>query len=306
VKTYYEKQSSGRYSVDGTVTGWVKVPYNEARYGRSDDDPKDANGDDPNVCDSNVCNNTWALIRDGVSQWVADQKRLFGRTDAQIKRQLAEFDQQDRYDYDGDGDFNEPDGYIDHFQADGDPQQGEDAIWSHKWYAYADQQGVTGPAQNKLGGTPIGKSGIWVGNYTIQPENGGLSVFTHEFGHDLGLPDLYDTVGPNPADQPMEFWSLMAQSRLSAAGDQGIGTRPGDLGAWEKLSLGWLDYETTVAGQKKTFDLGPHEYNSAKPQALVTVLPPKAVTTTLRRLPRASCSGTAAPATRSTRRSPVR
>ncbi|WP_232506209.1 immune inhibitor A domain-containing protein [Microlunatus flavus] len=289
VKSYYEKQSSGRYSVDGTVTGWVKVPYNEARYGRSDDPDEGKAGDDPNVCGSNVCNNTWALIRDGVSQWVTDQKRLFGRTDAQIKRQLAEFDQQDRYDYDGDGDFNEPDGYIDHFQivhsggdqADGDPQQGEDAIWSHKWYAYADQQGVTGPAQNKLGGTPIGDSGIWVGNYTIQPENGGLSVFTHEFGHDLGLPDLYDTVGPSPADQPMEFWSLMAQSRLSAAGDQGIGTRPGDLGAWEKMQLGWLDYEVAVAGQKKTFDLGPHEYNSGKPQAVVTVLPPKAVSTTL-------------------------
>ena len=38
----------------------------------------------------------------------------------------------------GDGNFNEPDGYIDHFQivhaggdqADGDPWQGEDAIWS--------------------------------------------------------------------------------------------------------------------------------------------------------------------------------
>jgi immune inhibitor A len=289
VKSYYEKQSSGRYSVDGTVTGWVKVPYNEARYGRSDDPNEGKVGDDPNVCGSNVCNNTWALIRDGVSQWVTDQKRLFGRTDAQIKRQLTEFDQQDRYDYDGDGNFNEPDGYIDHFQivhsggdqADGDPQQGEDAIWSHKWYAYANQQGVAGPAQNKLGGTPIGDSGIWVGNYTIQPENGGLSVFTHEFGHDLGLPDLYDTVGPSPADQPMEFWSLMAQSRLSAAGDQGIGTRPGDLGAWEKMQLGWLDHETAVAGQKKTYDLGPHEYNSAKPQAIVTVLPPKTVTTTL-------------------------
>ena len=34
LKTYYEKQSSGRYSVDGMVTDWVKVKYNEARYGR--------------------------------------------------------------------------------------------------------------------------------------------------------------------------------------------------------------------------------------------------------------------------------
>ena len=33
LKKYYEKQSSGRYSVDGEVSDWVKVPYNEARYG---------------------------------------------------------------------------------------------------------------------------------------------------------------------------------------------------------------------------------------------------------------------------------
>ena len=43
------------------------------------------------------------------------------------------FDVQDRYDYDDDGDFREPDGYIDHFQvvhaggdeADGDPVYGD-------------------------------------------------------------------------------------------------------------------------------------------------------------------------------------
>ncbi len=52
-----------------------------------------------------------------------------GRTDAQINADLKSFDQWDRYDFDGDGNFNEPDGYIDHFQivhaggdqADGDP-----------------------------------------------------------------------------------------------------------------------------------------------------------------------------------------
>ena len=38
----------------------------------------------------------------------------------------------------------------------------------------------------------IGNTGLWVADYTIQPENGGLSVFVHEYGHDLGLPDLYD------------------------------------------------------------------------------------------------------------------
>ena len=68
-------------------------------------------------------------------------RRPPGTTDAQITADLQSFDQWDRYDYDGDGNFNEPDGYIDHFQivhaggdqADGDPYQGEDAIWSHRW-----------------------------------------------------------------------------------------------------------------------------------------------------------------------------
>ena len=60
----------------------------------------------------------------------------------------------------------------------------------------------------------------------------------------------------------------MAQSRLSAKNDVGIGTRSGDLGAWEKLQLGWLDYEIAVAGQKRTYKMGPHEYNSRKAQGL--------------------------------------
>jgi immune inhibitor A len=273
VKTYFEAQSSGRYSVDGKVTDWVKVPYNEARYGRD-------------FCGSNVCNNTWALVRDAANQWVADQ-RAAGRTAEQIAADVKEFDQYDRYDFDGDGNFNEADGYIDHFQivhaggdqADGDPAQGEDAIWSHRWYAYGTDQGRTGPDNNLLGGTQIGDTGLWVGDYTIQPENGGLSVFVHEYAHDLGLPDDYDTSGGG--DNSNEHWTLMAQSRLSAAGDQSIGTRPGDLGAWNKLQLGWLDYETVVAGQSKTLDLGPQEYNTAKAQAAVVVLPKKQVTTNL-------------------------
>jgi immune inhibitor A len=271
LKTYYEKQSSGRYSVDGMVTDWVKVRYNEARYGRSGGYP----------CPDTVCSNTWALIKDALDQWVADQHAQ-GRTDEQIKADLASYDVWDRNDYDNDGDFNEPDGYIDHFQivhaggdeADGDPHQGEDAIWSHRWKAYYNQAGQVGPDFNQDGGTQIGTTGLWVADYTIQPENGGLSVFTHEYGHDLGLPDEYDRFG---GDNAVSWWTLMAQSRASAAGDEGIGTRPADLGAWDKLQLGWLDYEIAVAGQKRTLELGPHEYNSAKPQGVVVVLPKKEI-----------------------------
>ncbi|WP_405094118.1 immune inhibitor A [Micromonospora sp. NBC_01392] len=271
LKQYYEAQSSGRYSVDGEVTNWVKVKYNEARYGRSNGYP----------CASNVCNNTWALVRDAANQWVADQKAQ-GRSDEEIAADVKSMDEWDRYDFDGDGNFNEPDGYIDHFQivhaggdqADGDPIQGEDAIWSHRWYAFASDQGNTGPENFPAGGTQIGNTGVWIGDYTIQPENGGRSVFYHEYGHDLGLPDDYNVT--SGGDNNNEHWTLMAQSRLGAKNDAGIGDRGGDLGAWNKLQLGWLDYEVVVAGQKRTLELGPQEYNSAKAQAAVVVLPQRA------------------------------
>lgn len=278
LKSYYERQSSGRYSVDGMVTDITRVPYNEARYGRSNGYP----------CAGNVCSNTWNLVADGMKQWVADQKAA-GKTDAQIKRTVAQYDIRDRYDFDGDGNFDEPDGYIDRFQiihaggdqADGDPIFGEDAIWSHRWKAFqgTGQGPSVGGVANPDGGTQIGDTGIWVADYTVQPENGGISVVAHEYGHDLGLPDHYDTAASG--DNPVSWWTLMAQSRVSAAGDQGIGTRAADLGVWDKLQLGWLDYETVVAGQDRTLDLGPHEYNSAKAQGVAVVLPDKQVATTL-------------------------
>ncbi|MEV8515042.1 immune inhibitor A domain-containing protein [Dactylosporangium sp. NPDC051484] len=286
LKTYYEKQSSGRYSVDGMVTDWVKVPYNEARYGRSNGYP----------CASNVCSNTWNLLQDAINAWV-DGQHAQGKTDAQIKETLASYDQWDRYDYDGDGNFNEPDGYIDHFQivhaggdqADGDLQQGEDAIWSHRWAAF--QNFTSGPDFNKLGGTQIGTTGLWVRDYTIQPENGGLSVFAHEYGHDLGLPDHYDTTGAGGnAENPVNWWTIMAQSRVSLPGDNGIAARAADLGAWDKLQLGWLDYTTVTAGQRKLVELGPHEYNSKKDQAVIVVLPKKKVSTPLPAPPEGSRS----------------
>ena len=133
------------------------------------------------------------------------------------------------------------------------------------------------------GGNQIGTSGIWIGDYTIQPENGGRSVFFHEFGHDLGLPDDYNSV--NGGDNNNEHWTLMAQSRLGAKDEPFIGDRAGDLGAWNKLQLGWLDYETLVAGPgvggNRTLNLGPEEYNSQDAQAVVVVLPKKEVVTEL-------------------------
>ncbi|MDX3571335.1 immune inhibitor A domain-containing protein [Streptomyces sp. ID05-47C] len=266
LKKYYEKQSSGRYSVDGEVTDWVKVPYNEARYGSND-----------------ASTGAWYAVQDGVNAWVAEREAA-GDTPAEIKAELAEFDQWDRYDFDGDGDFNESDGYIDHFQivhagedeSAGGGAQGADAIWAHRWYAFGTDAGSTGPDTNKLGGAQIGDSGIWVGDYTIQPENGGLGVFAHEYGHDLGLPDEYDTAG---GENSTGFWTLMSSGSWLGTGKDSIGDLPGDMNAWDKLQLGWLDYEVAKAGVKSKHKLGLAEYNTADPQALIVALPEKTVTT---------------------------
>ena len=246
-KDFYLKQSNGRFLAKGDVSDWVKVPYNESRYGVEQ-----------------LLRQLGATGRSSRTPATpgTTPRRPPARRDAEIKAYLAQFDKVDRYDYDNDGNFNEPDGYIDHFQAihagegeeAGGGAQGADAIWSHRWYAYSNGQGSSGPAGNLLGGTQIGNTGMWIGDYTTEPENGGLGVFAHEFGHDLGLPDLYDTAG---GDNGTGFWTLMSGGSWLNHGTDSIGTTPGYMGAWEKLQLGWLDYQTVPYGTDMTVKLGP-------------------------------------------------
>lgn len=261
---YYKAQSSGRYTVNGTVVEWVRVPFNEARYGT-------------NLCGSNVCSTVWVLVRDAITQWTND-RLAEGMTPAQVKAYLDTFDVWDRYDYDGDGNFDEPDGYIDHFQIvhagtgeeTGGGAQGTNAIWSHRWYAYFTLIGAQGPAFNKLGGTQFGTTGMWVGDYTIQPEDGGLGVFAHEYAHDLGLPDQYDTSG---GDNSTGFWTIMSSGSYLGDGTVDIGSRPGDFTAWEKFQLGWLNYDVGSAGKQSSHRLGPAEANTKAAQGLFVLLP---------------------------------
>ncbi|WP_406300251.1 immune inhibitor A [Embleya sp. NBC_00888] len=200
-------------------------------------------------------------------------------TAAQVRDELASFDRWDRDDFDGDGDFDEPDGYLDNLEivhagvdkAQGGGEQGRGAVWSHRWYAYADRVGRTGPATNRAGGTPIGDSGIWAGDYTIQSENGGLGMIAHEFGHNLGLPDLYDR--GNSTDGPPGFWSLMALGGYLGDED-GAGSLPGSLSAWDKLQLGWLDVRIVDPTRKTVAQLAPNQ-STGDPQALLVPLPPR-------------------------------
>ncbi|MEO8108296.1 MAG: immune inhibitor A domain-containing protein [Actinomycetes bacterium] len=267
-RDFYLKQSNGRFLAKGDVSNWVTVPYNEARYGSNK-----ASG----------ASTYWPFVRDTAKAWY-DAQVAAGKTPAEIKTYLAQFDKVDRYDFDGDGNFNEPDGYIDHFQAihagegeeAGGGAQGTDAIWSHRWYAYSSSFGVTGPTGNLAGGVPLGDSGMWIGDYTTEPENGGLGVFTHEFGHDLGLPDLYDTAG---GDNGTGFWTLMSGGSWLNHGTDSIGTTPGYMGPWEKLQLNWLDYKQVNFGANAQIKLGPADRAGKTPQAILVNLPDKTVVT---------------------------
>ena len=271
MKSYYQALSSGEYSVVNSVRGWVKVPWNESYYG--DNSIEDFGG-------------SWAFIQDTGNAWYAKANQNLTRK--QINAYLSQFDVWDRYDFDGDGNYDEGDGYIDHFQAvhagegedAGGGAQGDDAIWSHRWYVNATDFGLSGPtvggAANLSGGARIGNSRYWLGDYTTEPENGGLGVFAHEFGHDLGLPDYYDTAG---GENGTAFWTLMSSGSWlghGAEANEGIGTTPGLMGPEEKLFLGWLDYTNVPMGDDGSFTITPAQTSTGEgTQAVKVKLPDK-------------------------------
>ncbi len=269
VAEYFLEQSSGRYTIDGACEDWVEVSGDHTVYDDGDGTP-------------DTSENVWLFLDDSLDGWYAKQIDA-GKTPAQIDAYLAVYDTYDRYDWDGDGNFDEADGYIDHFQSlhAGEGEEagggvlGDEAIWSHSWYAYYGLIGEVGPSpEYLLGGVQIGDSSYWVGDYTIQPENGGVGVFAHEYTHDLGLPDLYDTVG---GDNGTSFWTLMDSGSWLSQVDYDLGSAPSHLGAWEKEQLGWLNIAMAAPGETGTVVIGPAEYNSSAAQALRVDLPDKNV-----------------------------
>jgi immune inhibitor A len=81
--------------------------------------------------------------------------------------------------------------------------------------------------------------GVIVRRYSMEPEETGsgqlitIGVFCHEFGHVLGLPDLYDT---DYSSDGMGMWSIMAGGSWG-----GGGARPVHFDAWCKYDLGWVN-----------------------------------------------------------------
>jgi M6 family metalloprotease-like protein len=116
------------------------------------------------------------------------------------------------------------DGYVDHIiivhagpaQETGGRSYGPDAIWSHHWSIWPPEQ----------------VDGVYAGYYSMVSEFSPLGTIAHEFGHDLGVPDLYDTDG---SSEGIGAWGIMAAGAWLKGGEV-----PAHFCAWSKAFLGWI------------------------------------------------------------------
>lgn len=134
-------------------------------------------------------------------------------------------------------------GFIAAIHSGADAAGGAFNIWSHRWTFTVITNGqpyITNDID------PVsGHAVIIDGDYAIQPEmtgnnnnNGPLTtigVFTHEFGHIFGLPDLYDT---DNSSEGLGNWCLMAGGTYGGNGSSSH--TPVHMSAWCKVQLGWV------------------------------------------------------------------
>jgi immune inhibitor A len=202
MQQYYLEQSGDSMVVEGEVLGWYEAEKNAAEYGGNVNDNDKAPRE---------------LVKEAVAHAVEAHNAG--------KINLADFDKINN----SDPDDKTPDGLIDYFivvhagigEEAGGGSLGDDAIWSHKW-AITNEDGTDGYRVADATGKKWGAL-----EYNCDPQDGKVGVFSHEFGHALGLPDEYDTqyslqwIGLY--GDVVSRWSVMAGG--SWAGEIG-GTQP--------------------------------------------------------------------------------
>jgi len=218
-RTFYGELSRGAFTMDGTATPWLALPRAAAYY-----EPVPGTSDD--------LGRTGEFLRDALL--AADATVDFGQ-------------------YDNDGPDGVPnsgddDGYVDAaaflYPASG-KSCGGSGIWPHRW-VYSAHWG----APFSTGDARAGGGTIRVDDYLIQ---GGLAcdrtslmeigTFSHEMGHALGLPDLYDTDPSNGRSEGVGEWDLMGSGSYRGP------MSPAHMGAWSKDFLGWVSVETVTAAR---------------------------------------------------------
>lgn len=217
-KSYYSDASFGQLTITVDVMGWYTAVNNYAYYSDSAGTARAAK-----------------LVREAV-----DAAETAGANFA-------------NYDNDNDGDV---DGILVVHSGPGAetgiPNR-QRHIWSHRW--------VMSGGASVPGGGSVTYDGKFINDYMMNPETRGtltnprlvgIGVFAHEFGHNLGLPDLYDTDNTNGDSEGIGNWGLMAGGTW-LGGEH----RPGGFCAWSKEDLGWITPITLASSATGTYTLDP-------------------------------------------------
>lgn len=192
----------------------------------------------------------WVQAENNYSYYGDDQGKT--RSRELVKEAIRAGEQQgvdySQYDNDNDGDV---DGVIIiHSGPGAEEGSRREYVWSHRWsipFEYYDNK--------------------FIFDYMIQPETRrgavydysvGIGIFCHEFGHLLGLPDLYDIDLYNGQSNGIGNWGLMGLGQWLGNEDY-----PSAMTAWSKESLGWVEVENI------TQDLGRYTLNSSSQSAKV-------------------------------------
>lgn len=208
-REFFAANSFGQFDLDITVIGWYTSKRNRLEYGKTD-----AAGN----ANSSYNNNVRELVAQAV-----DSAETMGI---------------DFTDYDNNKD-GELDGLVIFHSGLGAEQNKNGYIWSHR--------------SSLWGGSARTYDGVNISNYCINPSKRDFSgitqvrigVVTHEFGHILGLPDLYDT---DQGSEGAGNWCLMAGGPWMNSE-----RTPCQLSSWSKSELGWIT--PTVIGKKGAYEL---------------------------------------------------
>ena len=209
MQQYYEDMSNSKFSPTFDIYGPYTADHSHDYYGR-------------NLYNDNDSHST-ALAYEAVRKLIADK-------DSEV-----DFS---KYDNDNDG---KVDGFIVIHQGAGDEADGDPDADNNIWSFMSMVSGIIA-------------DGVYFREYSVQPEfaevpgDSTIGVFCHEFGHILGLPDLYDT---SYETEGVGNWSLMAGGSWNGPHD---GDFPAPLLAWEREQLGWMTDITMATNGSNTVD----------------------------------------------------
>ena len=111
-------------------------------------------------------------------------------------------------------------------------------VWAHRWSLWGDV------APPQLDGVYVAGYS-YGGGYTQQGELHGthaatIGILCHELGHDIGLPDLYDTDDSNGDSEGIGDHGVMAGGSWGRESGEDSGTTPTLMCAWSRIDMGFI------------------------------------------------------------------